>query len=225
MPQPRNPAIHIGFSDYPDPITLNFPTLRFGPRGQNIQFLLDVSLVAKQISLRPRTHLLEGIDYFVTLDADTRAISGQPLADSPYVLTFHTGAQLLPDPAAEEIVTLDRLLKTDGPLRRSCGRSGCHSSTDGAPPVRGLDFLADEARVRQQLVGKRRAGREGDRRLFLVEPGSPETSYLLRKLLARSEGGFLDIEGEPMPPPASGLPPLDTAVLTAIETWIRQGAN
>ena len=108
-------------------------------------------------------------------------------------------------------------------LRARCAVSGCHSSRDAsggaATPAQGLDF-GQPAAVLAALLTTRpaRGSLEG---LLLVQPGLPEQSYLLRKLIAGS--GFARISGEPMPP--TGLPALNPDRLRAVELWIRQGAK
>lgn len=218
--QPLNPTIQIRFSDFPDPVTVTFPTLRLGPRGQSIQYTYDLSLVDKQLTLRPRGHLLPETDYLVDIDSGLRSLAGQPLAPA-FELRFHTGSDVLPAPPPPAPVTLATLVADGSPLRKSCAFAGCHSSTT-SEPVRGFDFAAAPAILRQQLVGAPRAGID---RLLIVEAGRPETSYLLRKLLARTSGGYLRIEGEPMPPPGSSPAPIALDTLRAIESWIRDGAN
>lgn len=222
-PQPRDPIIELRFSDYPDAATLNYPSLRLGPRGQTIQFGFAISLIDKSITLRPRDHLLPDTDYFVILDPEVRSLAGRPLADGDgFALAFHTGMQLSPPVPVEQVVTLAQLLAPGGALS-GCGRAGCHRAASGLQAARGLDFAKAEPMVRSQLLGSRRAGPS---RLLLVEAGRPEASYLLRKLLARTSGGFLQIDGEAMPPPASTSDsPIDKAALRTLETWIRQGAN
>ena len=221
--QPRDPILEIRFSDYPDPTTLNFPALRLGPRGSSIQFVYTVSLVDKSITLRPRDHLLQGIDYIVSLDPEIRSLAGRKLSDGlPFRLTFHTGAQLSPPISSPPPSTLTEVLAKT-PIRTSCARAGCHTSAGGLTPARGLDFSLPPEALKAQLLSGRRVGITS---LLLVESGRPEASYLLRKLLAR-QGGYVQIEGEPMPPAAvaESAPPLDVAALRLVETWIRQGAN
>lgn len=221
-PQPRNSIIELQFSDYPDATTLNYPTLRLGPRGQSIQFAVAVSLTDKSITLRPRDHLLPDTDYFVFLDPEVRSLAGRPLADGEgFALAFHTGLQLSPPLPIEKTVTLAQLLAPGGALA-GCGRAGCHRPAPGLEAARGLDFSTAESLIRAMLLGGRRGGPS---RLLLVEAGRPESSYLLRKLLARTSGGFLQIDGEAMPPPTASDPPIAQPALRTLETWIRQGAN
>lgn len=217
--QPLNPTIQLRFSDFPDPGTVTFPTLRLGPRGQSIQYTYDLSLVDKQLTLRPRGNLLPETDYFVNVDSGLRSLAAQPLAPA-FELRFHTGSAVQPTLPPPAPVTLAALLAAGSPLRTSCAVAGCHSA-NAPEPVRGLDFGGSPALLRQELVGTR----AGIDRLLLVEAGRPEASYLVRKLLARTAGGYLRIEGEPMPPPGSGPAPLAPETVRTIESWIRSGAN
>lgn len=192
-----------------------------GPRGQSIQFSYELSLVDKQLTLTPRSHLLPETDYFVNVDSGLRSLAGQSL-DPPFELRFHTGSDLQPEPAPAPPVALATLVADGSPLRQSCAVGGCHSSAGGNEPVRGLDFGAAPQLLREQLLGAPRAGVDEE---LIVEAGRPETSYLLRKLLARTAGGYLRIEGEPMPPPGASAQALDLATIRTIESWIRSGAN
>ena len=221
--QPLNPTIGFTFSDYLDPGTISFPQLRFGPRGQYIQFTYTVSLVDKSLVMTARDHLLPNTDYFIVLDSQIRSLSGRALADGEgFQLTFHTGTQSMPVAPAQPKLTLTQLLAAPSPLQTSCAIAGCHSSQDGSLPAQGLDFSGTPTAAKMALLDGRRVG---PALLLLVEPGRPETSYLLRKLLARRDGGFLQIDGDPMPPPDAQAAPLDDDFLRKLETWIRDGAN
>lgn len=95
-------------------------------------------------------------------------------------------------------------------------------SADGQPgwePAAGLDLALDPISLRSQLLAARRGGIEG---LLLIEPGRPQSSYFLRKLLAAQPDAFCRIVGSPMP--LAG-PPLPLDALRTIETWIRTGAQ
>jgi hypothetical protein len=229
MPQPLNPVIQVSFSDYPDPNTISYPALQLGLQEEAIEYTVEISLVAKQIAVHPVQQLLPETQYTLSLAPDIYSLAGVSLGaaspgsvGSPFFLTFFTGSEVLPSTPLPPPVSLASLLASGGPLGSGCAMGGCHTSAGGAQPASGLDFLASPAAVAMQLAGGERGGLDN---LLLVDPGRPELSYLLRKLLAASPGGFLRIDGDPMPPPASAAPPLDTAALTAVETWIRQGAN
>jgi hypothetical protein len=222
QPQPVNPTITLSLSDLPDPATVQFPALRLGPRGQSIEYLVEISLVERTLTLRPKRQLLPENDYFVGLTQDLRALSGQRLAQ-PVSVRFHTGSFVGPEPVAPSPVQLSQLLSAAGGLQARCASVGCHSSKDGSggnlgSAAQGLDLGAPPAALLDRLSRPALGSLEG---LLLVQPGVPEQSYLLRKLVAG--GGFARSSGEPMPP--GGLWPLEPAMLRALELWIRQGAR
>ena len=84
----------------------------------------------------------------------------------------------------------------------------CHS---GAFASQGLRL--EQGRSYQRIVGIASTEQSS---LKLVEPGSPDHSYLIHKL----EGGP-EIFGSQMP---QGRPPLPQNVINSIRVWIQQGA-
>lgn len=221
QPQPVNPTITLTLSDFPDPATAQFPAVQLGRRGQAIEFLLELSIVSKQLVLRPRRQLLPENDYFVSLSTEVQALSGRTL-DPPVSVRFRTGSFVAPAPVAEAEVALGQLLSGPAGLSARCAQPGCHSAAGGGggpAPAQGLAFDLGAAQLAAYLTTTRARGSfEG---LLLVQPGAPERSYLVRKLIA--PGGFARIAGAPMPP--GGAPPLDASLLHALELWIRQGAH
>lgn len=230
--QPLNPTVTLTFSDFPDPGTVQYPALRLGPRGAALEYLVETRLVERQITLRPRAELLPENDYYVQASPQLRALSGQPLP-SAYQLRFRTGTKLLPPlTMAETPLVLADVLGAAAGLRARCGFPGCHSRAGGQEAARGLDLSAPLDEVRAQLAATAGSLAQPPGRatptptppiepLRLVQPGAPEKSYLLRKLLAHR--GFTRITGDPMPPPPAT--PLDEAALQAVQSWIRQGAR
>lgn len=220
--QPINPTITLSLSDLPDAATVQFPALRLSTRSGSLEFLAEVSLVDRSIRVRPKKQLLPENDYYVVLGAEIQALSGQPLR--PVSVPFRTGSFVDPAPPGDPVVTLGQLLTDAAGLRARCAQVGCHTARDAgggstAQPAQGLSFDAAERALADFLaVTPARGSVEG---LLLVQPGVPERSYLLRKLIAGS--GFARIVGAPMPPP--GLPGLDAAFSRALERWIRQGAH
>jgi len=93
----------------------------------------------------------------------------------------------------------------------ACATTSCHS---GNPPPNAPVSL-DVGRAYDETVGKP----SSQAPLLLVNPGDPEASYLLQKILgtAGSSGGVWTR----MP---IGAPPLSAAEIDAIETWIANGA-
>ncbi len=94
-------------------------------------------------------------------------------------------------------------------LRANCG--SCHDAND----PQGLDLVTGDVYTRlltaesQQMPG-----------VNMIEPGSPEESYLWRKL-----NGGPDIVGGPMPININGNNRLSQAQLDDINTWIVNGAT
>lgn len=224
-PQPLNPTLLLSFSDFPDPQTVQFPGVRLGPRGFALEYLVETRLVERQIVLRPRAQLLPENDYYLEVSTGVRALSGAPLPE-PYKLRFRTGRMVAPPTPAELPITLSDVLGQGAGLRQRCAIETCHSRAGGRTPARGLDLSAPLEEVRTQLGAL--AGtllKSGPvpaplvEPMQLVQPGAPERSYLLRKLLAHR--GYTRISGDPMPP----LGPLDDSALAAVQSWIRQGAR
>jgi hypothetical protein len=90
----------------------------------------------------------------------------------------------------------------------SCALAGCHL---GAAPAFGLNLAAGvsyEATFDVKSLERPK--------LFFVEPGKPDDSYLVRKV----EGGP-DIAGDVMP---SDAPPLTPDQISAIRQWITECA-
>ena len=90
---------------------------------------------------------------------------------------------------------------------QSCALSGCHT---GASPDEGLDLSAGQAYSNTVNVASRERP-ELDR----IEPGDPDNSYLIRKILGAN------ISGSRMP---LNRAPLDAAVIQMFETWVQEGA-
>lgn len=112
------------------------------------------------------------------------------------------GACACPGPAVSYAADIEPMLVAD------CTSMGCH----GAPvPQEGLDLRAGHGY--DELVGVA-ASQCGD--LLLVEPGQPDTSYLLDKLL-----GVDQCFGTRMPKAA---PAYSAAQLDLVTAWICQGA-
>lgn len=98
-------------------------------------------------------------------------------------------------------------------FNRSCVQAACH---DAATRQGNLDLTAAASYV--NLVGTEPQNPVArDAGLLRVTPGSPEASFLLRKLTGDLEPG----EGAPMPLLGSPLPP---AQIELIRSWIAAGA-
>ena len=91
----------------------------------------------------------------------------------------------------------------------NCALSGCHSSTNPAPP-QGL--VLGPAASFFNIVSQPSAGVPA---LNLVEPGDPDNSYLVQKV--EGTAGV----GQQMP---RNLPPLSNEKIQALRSWISDGA-
>lgn len=91
----------------------------------------------------------------------------------------------------------------DEVLVKSCGFGSCH-----APPG-SAQFGIDESSTADEFI---EVPAFQDESYFLVDPGSPDSSYLVMKL-----EGAAGIDGEPMPPPDGGM---DAARIQLVRDWI-----
>lgn len=213
--QPVNPVLTVTFSDFPDPQSVTFPALRLGTRTSALEYLYRIELAERRVVLWPKVDLLPENDYYVSVSTQARSLSGQALT-VPSQVRFRTGSFRQAVTPTEPAVTLQSLL--DNVLRPRCASAGCHAGGSSEQAARGLDFSLSAAEVRRYLISTQE--KSSHRALLLVEPGAPERSALLRKILMRT--GFTGSAGEPMPPVLfSPLPPDSISLL---EHWIGQGA-
>ena len=98
-------------------------------------------------------------------------------------------------------------------FRLSCGTSGCHDNR--ANPAGNLDMSSYDATY-AQLVNRNSVQATA---MKLVNPGDPETSYLMNKLYGTHSG--VGGNGARMPQYAAMLTSSD---IERIETWITDGA-
>ncbi len=217
--QPVNPVITLAFSDIVDPDTGGLVAIRVGGKGSPIDNLVEHNMVERKLVLRPKANLTPNTEYQMDVGTSIKSLAGVAL-DKNYRVTFRTGASVLPAVPADPTLTLADVIGTKGQLKTYCAATGCHSAqAAGEVAARNLDLSVASAALRSYLVSASAIG--SPEALRLVQPGQPERSYLLRKLLAT--GAFTRIIGDPMP--AEGNPPLGTAALLAVQQWIKQGAN
>jgi mono/diheme cytochrome c family protein len=214
---PRNAAIVLRFSDLPDPATLSYPWVAIGPRSDPVPVIVEISLVDREVRFQPQRPLIGHTEIVVSVSRRARSLSGRALGTT-FRTVFRTGAGLLPALPEPAPPRLAQLAAPDGVLGQTCARSGCHRRDGSGAPAAGLDLAQDPIALRQHLLMGRRGGLDA---LLWVEVGRPESSYLLRKLLAAQPGTFARITGSPMP---LVQPALSTEALRTIETWIRKGA-
>jgi hypothetical protein len=92
-------------------------------------------------------------------------------------------------------------------LAPKCSRSGCHG---GETPAAGLNLSKGAAY--DALVGVS-AQRRPDR--LLVNPGDPEGSYLVQRLVPEGDTPHMPLGGSPLP----------DAEVERVRAWIRDGAK
>ncbi len=158
-----------------------------------------------------------------------------PLANQPPsipdmlgLMCFVEGLSMSPPPSISSAIDYNRCSYTADPgalnlvgqgvtwkgkilplLQASCG--GCHG---GAAPSAGLDIMGTNPHARLLSASKQRGS------LNLIQPGSPEKSYLWLKV-----SGDGSVVGLRMPLNASNQPiPMSQEDLDALQTWILAGA-
>lgn len=215
---PRNAPIVVRFSDLPDPAVLSYPYVSIGPRSDPVPVTQEVSLVDREVRFWPRVPLVPRTEIVVQLSRRVHSLSGRQLGTT-YRLIFRTGDQVLPASPLPSPPRLADLAGPSGPLSLSCAANGCHRRDSAGHSAAELDLAQEPRALRDHLLSGRRSGLDA---LLWVEVGRPESSYLLRKLLAAQPGTFVRITGSPMPLSRS---PLSVDALRTIEAWIRTGAN
>jgi len=217
--QPVNTVITLSFSDIIDPDTGPLIAIRLGGRGSPIENLLEYNLVERKVLLRPKASLAPDSEYQIDVGTSIKSLAGVSL-DRGSRVTFRTGRDVLAPPPAEVQLQLADIVGDKGQLKAYCGTTGCHAALGvGEIAARNLDLSTATPALQSYLVSASAVG--SPEALRLVQPGQPERSYLLRKLLAG--GSFTRIIGDPMP--AEGNPPLGTDALLVVQRWIRQGAK
>lgn len=215
---PRNAAVVVRFSDFPDPATLSYPWISIGPRSDPATFSTEVSLVDREVRFLPSRPLLAKTEVVVAISRRVHSLAGVALGTT-FRMVFRTGDGLQPDPTPPSAPRLIDLAGRGGLFELSCAQARCHRRDDSGHAAASLDFAQDAPALREHLLSDRRGGLDA---LRWVEVGRPETSYLLRKLLAAQPDAFVRTTGSPMP---LARPALSLDALRTIETWIRSGAN
>jgi len=215
---PRDGAIVLRFSDVPDPATLAYPWIAIGPRSDPVPLTAEISLVDREVRFHPQRPLIARTEIVVQASRRVRSLAGRQLGTT-FRMVFRTGDGLLPRTPPPPPPRLAQLAGPDGSLGLRCAQAGCHRRDAQGHTAAGLDLAQDPIALREHLLSGRRGGLDA---LLWVEVGRPESSYLLRKLLAAQPDTFVRSTGSPMP---LAQPPLSTDALRTIETWIRTGAQ
>jgi hypothetical protein len=214
---PRNTALRITFSDYPDPDTLGAADLILwsGVFWHTGSYTVD--LVSKTVAFQPVNYLRANLGYTVSVLPPLHSLSG--CATSYQLRSFDTGADIPAAPTTDHptFATIQPI------LARSCAGAACHRQPAEAgggclpAPAAGLSLCDDEAWDALVGVPSRQVSR-----LSLVAVRDSARSYLVRKLLP---GATADV---PAPttlghrdPPGAPLPDAD---IRTVADWIDAGA-
>lgn len=190
--------------------------LRSGDRAISIRVAVDPA--AQSLEARPETMLDPEIDYRLEV-AGLEDLDG--FMGEPTVVHFSTGLDATPAPEDRASWRdVEEIFAPSDPLTPGC--RDCHG---GAAPLMGLD-LSSAAGVRSTAIGvpAREVAASGEAGAMAqglvglprIEPGRPDRSYLVYKIL-----GDPHILGARMPFERAPLDPEDIATMVR---WIRAGA-
>ncbi|HYQ31474.1 MAG TPA: Ig-like domain-containing protein [Polyangiaceae bacterium] len=213
---PTNVAIELRFDRFLRPGGLNaaFALYSGNPPANGVPLQAEYDMIERVVVYRPLRQLQPNTLYTALLVSGTDlgqgfwAFDGAPLEEGPVRLRFSfgtgSGPRPVPPPVASPVDTCETM--TQGPLD-SC--VSCHSTpppdahnapSTRLPPMgldlsseRGLFYTAIRQVAHQTETGNSATG-EGLQsparfgvQMNIVDPGSPATSYLMYKLLRKSE--------------------------------------
>lgn len=225
-PVELRPTFALTFYDYLDPTTFlsfNFASMHSG--GLQTNGRAWYRMTDKTVVWQPNGALEADLGYRLKLTPGLRSATGAPLlpegartilsSAQNYLPTRDLPAPEEPDPEEPKLPAQDALTQplpkarwadVEPIIAARC--ASCH-----ADPGWSLNPLTYDS-----LIGQR--SEQVD--LFLVRPGDPARSYLMRKLL----WDYPDLKFEPQPPPWSqGARQLPREELLLIEGWIAHGAR
>lgn len=215
----RRPVLGVRFDRPILPRSISGEAVRLASGLRGIALDVRADPLLPGIVITPRGTLEPDVAWRLEIQG-LRDLDGTVVA--AHVLRFRTGSVASPLPAID-VPPWSEI----GPLLAgACG--GCHG---GEAPLLGLDLATAEG-VRATAIGAvaleigpgpSAAGTStggGLGGMARIEPGSPETSYLVYKVL-----GDPHISGDRMPPPTdAGTGGLDAPSIAAIARWIAGGA-
>lgn len=204
------PTFAFTFNDYLDEDSFKsygFATLTAG--GIRASGRAFYRMSDKTVVWRPNAELVSGLNYRVQLTASLKSATGAPFlqpASAPRVFIPTAGPLPDVDPAASAPLPAATWAQVEAIIDASCAH--CH-----ADPQWQLNPLSYDS-----LFGA--SSEQVD--LFLIQPGNPAGSYLMRKIL----WDYPDIKFTPQPPPwSAGARQLSREELLTIEGWIAHGAQ
>jgi hypothetical protein len=206
------PTFAFEFNDYLDDDSFrSFGFAALSSGGIRANGRAFYRMTDKTVVWRPNRSLVPGLIYTLTLSNDLHSATGAPFLQAPAGQLPPSARRYIPtDDGSNETPSYDlpdvSWAAVEPIIEARC--ASCH-----ADPQWGLNPLSFES-----LVGARSAQTD----LYLVRPGDPADSYLMRKLL----WDYPDIEFVPQPPPWSpGAEELPREELLLFEGWIAHGAR
>ncbi len=205
---PRNAPILVRFDRYLLPSTAVRQSIRVFSGSEEVTTGLlapEYDLVERTLVFRQSQGFVAGALYTVEFivpkgagDFGFRAFDGAPLAEGDVPLRFDFRARRA-DPPVGDNPERDVVPDDGVSLFLACASAGCHSRTDQAPRM-GLDLSSSEGLL-VTAVGK--VAHQADTgpntglplqnpsrfgvNMPLIDPGRPDNSYLIYKLLLRPE--------------------------------------
>jgi len=207
------PTFAFTFNDYLDEDSFKsygFATLSAGGITANGRAFYRMS--DKTVVWRPNSDLVPGLIYRVQVAASLKSATGAPFlqraSNASDSRVFVPTSDALPkvDPAPTAPLPAPTWAQVEAIFDASCAH--CHADPDWR-----LNPLSYDA-----LFGA--SSEQVD--LFLIQPGNPAGSYLMRKIL----WDYPNIKFTPQPPPwSAGAQELSREDLLTIEGWIAHGAQ
>jgi len=198
------------------PSSIPVATVRLGSGERRFRIAVRADPLEPGIVVRPVRPLPAGVRFLLEVDG-LEDLDGEPV--EPAAISFVTGEAATPEPAPPGFAEVEPI------FARSC--APCHR---GPSAPLGLD-LSSAAGIEATAIGVPAAELRGQpgpearpapglgglaRIAAAAGSGSPETSYLVYKLL-----GDPHVVGQPMPPAGPSLPAADLRLLA---DWIAAGA-
>ena len=154
--------------------------LRLGGKGSPFENLIEHNLVERKLILRPKASLVPNTEYQIDVSTSIKSLAGLPSTKQPGDVSDWDSGAANDDGAAACARGHHRRQRSAEAVMYS---DGCHSAqSPGEIAARGLDLSQATPTLRSYLTSANASG--SPEALRLVQPGQPERSYLLRKLLA-----------------------------------------
>ena len=220
---PRNMKVKLTFNQPLDPGSLSDTEITLESGGLTIGGKKKYDLMSRTLTFEPQANLRSNLWYQFILKKAPFSIMGTSPAQDEITITFKTGDHMSDDdPPAPPIVDFETGIY---PVLSS-SNCRCHGRIH---PMMGIQFVYPEAG--EFLEGAVATESREWSTWKIIDPGRPEKSYLMYKLLGDDRLGLPTITGERMPPKGledderyGDLRQVPIETIETIGTWINQGA-